>query len=95
MHPRIASTGAAVLTSIPTFLKPRILTGAARCHRTGDACPSSVSDLAEREVLEIAATREITDGRHNDLRIVTMIASIKADHLRFERERLQRERICP
>jgi hypothetical protein len=39
------------------------------------------------EVLEIAVTRDITDGRHNDNRIVTMIASIKADHLRFERER--------
>jgi hypothetical protein len=39
------------------------------------------------EVLEIAVTRDITDGRHNDNRIVTMLASIKADHLRFERER--------
>lgn len=39
------------------------------------------------EVLEIAVTREITDGPHNDSRIVTMIASIKADHLRFERDR--------
>jgi hypothetical protein len=39
------------------------------------------------EVLEIAVTRDITDGRHNDNRIVTMLASIKADHLRFECER--------
>jgi hypothetical protein len=39
------------------------------------------------EVLEIAVTRDITEGRHNDNRIVTMLASIKADHLRFECER--------
>jgi hypothetical protein len=39
------------------------------------------------EVLEIAVTRQITDGPHNDNRIVTMLASIKADHLRFELER--------
>jgi hypothetical protein len=39
------------------------------------------------EVLEIAVTRDITDGRHNDNLIVTMLASIKADHLRFECER--------
>jgi hypothetical protein len=39
------------------------------------------------EVLETVVTRDITDGRHTDNRIVTMLASIKADHLRFERER--------
>jgi hypothetical protein len=57
--------------------------------------PRSCRISQKWEVLEIAVTREITESRHKDLRIVTMIASIKADHLRFERERLQRERICP
>jgi hypothetical protein len=44
------------------------------------------------EVLEIVVTRDLTHGRHNDNRIVTMIASIKADHLRFERNRERRTR---
>jgi hypothetical protein len=70
--------------------------GDARCDRYFMAERTFMATPAPRpcwvwmkwEVLEIAVTRDITDGRHNDNRIVTMISSIKADHLRFERERL-------
>jgi hypothetical protein len=60
-----------------------------RAERTFMATPTPRRYLVwmKWEVLEIAVTRDITDGRHPDNRIVTMLASIKADHLRFESER--------
>jgi hypothetical protein len=70
--------------------------GDARCDRYFMAERTFMATPAPRpcwvwmkwEVLEIAVTRDITDGRHNDNRIVIMISSIKADHLRFERDRM-------
>jgi len=47
------------------------------------------------EILEIAVTRDLTDGRHTNNRIVTMIASIKADHLRFRCDMTDQRKWCP
>jgi len=52
-----------------------------RVERPFMATPAPRQNLVwlKWEVLEIAVTREITDGRHTDLRLITMLASIKAD----------------